>query len=99
MKKKILVYSLGLVVCLAAIGSIAVQNAETERVEIVTEEKKVPVRNASDTWDAGALSEETSLTEMIDDTEGAEKTTEYLNYYFDISKYYTFYCITLFDGL
>lgn len=85
MKKKILVYSLGLVVCFAAIGSIAVNHTEKESVTVVTEEKKVPVCNAADTIDAGALSEEISLTENIDDVEEVEKTTEYLAYYFDIS--------------
>ena len=85
MKKKILVYSLGVAVCLASIGGIVLKSAEKESLTVVTEEKKIPLRNAADTLDAGALTEETSLTEMIDDTEGIEKTTEYLSYYFDIS--------------
>ncbi len=84
MKKKILVYSLGIVVCLAAISGIDA-NSEKENVIVVTQEKKVPVRNASETLDAEAISAEISLTEKIDDTEGVEKTNEYLSYYFDIS--------------
>ena len=85
MKKKILIYSLGVAVCFAAVGGMATTTAKKENVTVVTEEKKIPVRNAADTIDAGALSEEISLTENIDDTEGIEKTTEYLAYYFDIS--------------
>ena len=85
MKKKILIYSFGLVVCLVAVGSMASNYAQKESVTVVKEEKKVPVRNAADTIDAGALSEEISLTENIDDTEDIEKTTEYLACYFDIS--------------
>ena len=85
MKKKILIYSFGLVVCLMAVGSMAANYVQKESVTVVKEEKKVPVRNAADTIDAGALSEEISLTENIDDTEDIEKTTEYLACYFDIS--------------
>ena len=85
MKKKILIYSLGLVVCLTAVGGMATNYVKKESETVVTEEKKIPVRNAADTIDAGALSEEISLTENIDDTEDIEKTTEYLACYFDIS--------------
>lgn len=85
MKKKILIYSLGVAVCFAVVGGMATTTAKKENVTVVTEEKKIPVRNAADTIDAGALSEEISLTENIDDTEGIEKTTEYLAYYFDVS--------------
>lgn len=85
MKKKILIYSLGFVLCLTAIGGMATNYVKKESETVVTEEKKIPVRNAADTIDAGALSEEISLTENIDDTEDIEKTTEYLACYFDIS--------------
>lgn len=85
MKKKIVVYSLGFAVCISAVAGIAFAGKYNEQQSVVTEERRLPVRSAEETLHAEALTEEISLTENIDDTEGEEKTTEYLKVYFDIS--------------
>lgn len=85
MKKKKLVYGFGLALCIAGLLGVSVNTLPAARKETITEEKKLPDRLAEETLEAGALSEEVSLTEMIDDTESTEKTTEYLEYYFGAS--------------
>ena len=77
MKKKILVYSLGLGICLVAVCSIARKDVEKESLEVVSEERDIPVYTAGKKFEADALSGDTSLTENIVDTEEIEKTTEY----------------------
>ena len=75
MKKKIVVYSLGLAVCISAVAGIAFAGKYNEQQSVVTEERRLPVRSAEETLHAEALTEEISLTENIEDTEGEEKTT------------------------
>lgn len=85
MKKKKLVYGLGVMLCLAGGAGAAVNILTDTGEKIVTEGKKLPVRSAAGIFEADALSDEASLTEGIDDTESTEKTAEYLGYYFNIS--------------
>ncbi len=84
MKKKMVLYMTGVAVCMLAVVGLYRVTGSSSAYETV-EEKKLPVRNAAIEKEAEALSGEESLTETIDDMEGAEKTEEYLSYYFGIS--------------
>lgn len=83
MKKKI-IYFFGIAFCLIAVMT-ALQNETIEKKSVVLEKRTLPKLQAGEILNADALTEEASLTGMIDDTEASEKVAEYLSYYFDIS--------------